>query len=42
MLLRPLPKGTTGYRQFPDEYLYEELGLYNIATIMDDVPRAKA
>ena len=35
-------RGTTGYRQFPDEFLYEELGLYNIATVMADVPRAKA
>jgi RNA-directed DNA polymerase len=35
-------KGTTGYRQFPDEHLYGKLGLYNIATVMADVPRAKA
>ena len=34
-------RGTTGYRQFPDEFLYEELGLYKIAQIMADVPRAK-
>ena len=34
-------KGTTGYRQFPDEYLYEKLGLYKIAQVMADVPRAK-
>lgn len=31
----------TGYRQFPDEFLYEELGLYKIAQVMADVPRAK-
>lgn len=31
----------TGYRQYPDEYLYERLGLYNIAQKMTDVPRAK-
>lgn len=35
-------RGTTGYRQFPDEFLYEKLGLYNIAQVMADVPRAKA
>jgi RNA-directed DNA polymerase len=35
-------RGTTGYRQYPDEYLYDELGLYKIALIMADVPRAKA
>lgn len=35
-------RGTTGYRQFPDEYLYEKLGLYKIAQTMDDVPKAKA
>lgn len=35
-------RGTTGYRQFPDKYLYQELGLYSIAQIRADVPRAKA
>jgi RNA-directed DNA polymerase len=35
-------RGTTGYRQYPDEYLYDELGLYKIALVMADVPRAKA
>ena len=34
-------RGTTGYRQFPDEFLYKKLGLYNIAQVMADVPRAK-
>ncbi len=35
-------RGTTGYRQYPDEYLYNELGLYKIALVMADVSRAKA
>lgn len=35
-------RGTTGYRQFPDEHLYKKLGLYDIAQVMADVPRAKA
>ena len=35
-------RGTTGYRQFPDEFLYNQLGLYKIAEVMADVPRAKA
>ena len=35
-------RGTTGYRQFPDEYLYGKLGLYGVAKVMADVPRAKA
>lgn len=35
-------RGTTGYRQFPDEFLYDKLGLYKIAQVMADVPRAKA
>ncbi|MBM3610928.1 MAG: group II intron reverse transcriptase/maturase [Alphaproteobacteria bacterium] len=34
-------RGTTGCRQYPDEYLYGKLGLYKIATVMADVPRAK-
>jgi len=34
-------RGTTGYRQFPDEYRYGKLGLYEIATVRADVPRAK-
>jgi len=34
-------RGTTGYRQFPDEYLYGKLGLYNIAKVRANVPRAK-
>lgn len=33
---------TTGYRQYSDEFLYEKLGLYKIAQVMADVPRAKA
>jgi RNA-directed DNA polymerase len=35
-------KGTKGYRQFPDEFLYNQLGLYKLAQVMTDVPRAKA
>jgi len=35
-------RGTTGYRQFPDEYLYGQLGLYEIPLVMTDVSRAKA
>lgn len=35
-------RGTTGYRQFSDEYLYEKLGLYKLAERMADVPKAKA
>lgn len=35
-------RGTTGYRQFPDEFLYKKLGLYEIGQVMADVPRAKA
>ena len=35
-------RGTTGCRQFPDEHLYEKLGLYEIAQTMADVSRAKA
>jgi len=34
-------RGTTGYRQFPDEHLYGELGLYSIAQVRADVPSAK-
>jgi RNA-directed DNA polymerase len=35
-------RGTTGYRQFPDEHLYDKLGLYKLATKRADVPKAKA
>ena len=35
-------RGTTGYRQFPDEHLYGKLGLYKIANVRADVPSAKA
>ena len=34
-------RGTTGYRQFPDKYIYGKLGLYEIAQKRADVPRAK-
>lgn len=32
----------TGYRQFPNKYLYNELGLYKLAETMASVPKAKA
>lgn len=32
----------TGYRQYPDEYLYEKLGLYKLPLKRADLPRAKA
>lgn len=35
-------KGTPGYRPFPDELLYGKLGLYAIAEVMANVPKAKA
>lgn len=31
----------TGYRQFPDEYLYQTLGLYAVPLRRADLPRAK-
>lgn len=34
-------RGTTGYRQYPDEYIYGKLGLYKLAEKMADVPKAK-
>lgn len=35
-------QGGTGYRQYPDEYLYERLGLYMLPRTRVDLPRAKA
>jgi hypothetical protein len=32
----------TGYRQYPDEYLYETLGLYALPQRRGDLPSAKA
>jgi hypothetical protein len=32
----------TGYRQYPDEYLYETLGLYALPRSRTDLPSAKA
>ena len=32
----------TGYRQYPDEYLYGELGLYDLPRRRADLPSAKA
>ena len=31
----------TGYRQYPDEYLYETLGLFRVPRRRVDLPRAK-
>jgi RNA-directed DNA polymerase len=31
----------TGYRQFPDEYLYQSLGLYALPLRRADLPSAK-
>lgn len=41
LVMKHKMRGTTGYRQFPDEFLYGKLGLYQIAQVMADVPRAK-
>jgi len=35
-------RGKSGYRLYPDELLYEKLGLYELPRRMADVPRAKA
>ncbi len=35
-------KKGTGYRQYPDEYLYETLGLYRLLSKCNDLPNAKA
>ncbi|HRH75354.1 MAG TPA: group II intron reverse transcriptase/maturase [Zoogloea sp.] len=41
-LMRKRGKGGTGYRQYPDEYLYETLGLYRLPRSRVDVLNAKA
>ena len=41
-LIRRQGKRGTGYRQYPDEYLYEELGLYDLPRRRADLPSAKA
>ena len=41
-LVRRSRQAGTGYRQYPDEYLYETLGLYALPHRRSDLPRAKA
>lgn len=40
-LMRRTGRQGTGFRQIPDEYLYERLGLYRVPRRRSDVPRAK-
>ncbi len=41
-LVRRSGQAGTGYRQYPDEYLYETLGLYKLPSRRADMPSAKA
>lgn len=41
-LMRRRKQRGTGYRQYPDKYLYEKLGLYQLPGRRADLPRAKA
>jgi RNA-directed DNA polymerase len=41
-LMRRSQRRGTGYRQYPDEYLYEKLGLIKLATSRADLSNAKA
>jgi RNA-directed DNA polymerase len=41
-LVRRSRQAGTGYRQYPDEYLYETLGLYALPRRRSDLPSAKA
>jgi RNA-directed DNA polymerase len=41
-LVRRGGQAGTGYRQYPDQYLYETLGLYKLPTRRADMPSAKA
>ena len=41
-LRRRTGKPGTGYRQYPESYLYEALGLYRLPTARRDLPNAKA
>ena len=41
-LMRRRQKRGAGYRQYPDEYLYEKLGLIKLATSRADLSNAKA
>jgi hypothetical protein len=40
-LMRRSGQAGTGYRQYPDEYLYETLGLYSLPLRRADLPSAK-
>src|SRR5690606_16215290 len=41
-LMRRQGKRGTGYRQYPDEFLYEALGLLRLSRMRVDLPNAKA
>ncbi len=41
-LMRKHGKRGTGYRQYPDEYLYDILGLYRLSLVRNDLRNAKA
>jgi group II intron reverse transcriptase/maturase len=41
-LMRRSGRRGTGYRRYPDEYLYETLGLFSLPLHRGDLPRAKA
>jgi len=41
-LVRRSGQGGTGYRQYPDKYLYETLGLFTLPRSRADLPSAKA
>lgn len=40
-LMRREQRGGTGYKQYPDRRLYEELGLFPVPTCRGDMPNAK-
>ena len=40
-LMRRAGRRGVGFRQIPDEYLYETLGLYSVPRRRADLPRAK-
>ena len=41
-LRRRLQRGGTGYKRYPDRYLYEELGLFSVPDRRTAMPNAKA
>ncbi len=41
-LMRRLQRGGTGYKRYPDRYLYEELGLFSVPDRRTAMPNAKA